>query len=121
MDSKFSASTRYQVMFSSALERAAIFRTRSSTKTGLCVGPFGHRFFVRALEKAVEVGAGAALDQADQVLDPDGPLEADGVGDLAPLVMGAGVGDGLRAGAERRHRDDDGEDEIEFAFLQARR
>ena len=59
------------------------------------VGAFGDGFFIGALEEAVKLRAGAGLDQANEVLDPDGALEPDGVSDLAPLVVGAGGGDGL--------------------------
>ena len=62
---------------------------------GVLVGALGDSFFVGPLEQGVELGTRAALDELDEVFDPDRLMESDGIGDLPALVVRAVFADRL--------------------------
>ncbi len=69
-------------------------------KNGIVISTLGHGFFVRAFEHAVKLAAGAGLNELDEILDPNGLVEADGKGDKTALIVGTALADGFGAGAE---------------------
>src|SRR5205807_8783884 len=64
----------------------------------------GHVLLVGALENAVQLAGGLALGDLDQLLDPHVAAQPRGDGDVRALVVGAAVGDLLRAGTDAGHR-----------------
>src|SRR2546423_1711475 len=70
----------------------------------MIVGALGHVLLVGALEQAVELARGLLLDDVDDLLDPHELVGAGGNGDVRALIVGATLGDALRAGAQARHR-----------------
>jgi hypothetical protein len=77
----------------------------------IVVGALGDVLLVGPLEQAVELAGGLALDELHQLLDPDEVVGGRGDGDVGALVVGAILGDLLRAGAQAgdRHHDLHGE------------
>src|SRR5215469_9791746 len=68
------------------------------------VGVFRHVLLVRAFQDAIELARGFALGNGDELLDPHVAAEPRGDGDVRALVVGAVVGDSLRARAQAGHR-----------------
>lgn len=83
-------------------------------ENGIVVGTLGDGFFVRAFEDAVKLAAGAGLDELDEVLDPNGLVEAHGKGDETALIVSSALADGFGAGAESCNGDFDGDDEVDL-------
>lgn len=85
-------------------------------KNGIVVGFFGHVFFIRTLEQAVEFTASGAFDESNEVLDPDRLGGADGVGDKPALVVRTAIADRFGARAQCGDRNKSREDEIGAAI-----
>lgn len=59
------------------------------------VSAFGDSLFVGTFENAIEFAGGALFDELDEVFHPGRGACSHGKGDVAALVMGAAVADGL--------------------------
>ena len=71
MDSKFSALHHVAIDALVRVQRRGDVAHHVLDELGVVVGVLGHVLLVRALEQAVELARGLALDQVDDVLDPD--------------------------------------------------
>lgn len=86
----------------------------------IVVRPLGNGFLVWALEDAVELTRGRFFDELDEIFDPDGIGESNGVSDLSTLVVGASVTNGFGAGAESCDGHDDGDHEVRLTAFEGR-
>ena len=72
MLSKFSASTLYQVTSGMGVELERHVAHQVLHKNRVFVGPFRHRLFVLPFEQGIQLRAGRAFHQRDQILNPNG-------------------------------------------------